>query len=174
LIVWRVASVRFRRFLRVVGPVPPTIRFMVESEIAERIAARRAELDELEDKLVKQLDQVRAERDELAVAERVWQRMAEQLAAETAAAAQPTAQVAGRPVLLVPHRGPGVAEDALPPEYQKILAVVRRAGAPVATRQVGEALGLEVTVRGRLEPLRGKLSKLAGRGWLLNSHRATR
>jgi hypothetical protein len=63
--------------------------------------------------------------------------MAEQLAAETAAAAQPTAQVAGRPVLLVPHRGPGVAEDALPPEYQKILAVVRRAGAPVATRQVG-------------------------------------
>jgi hypothetical protein len=101
------------------------------------------------------------------LAERVWQRMAEQLAA------QPTAQVAGRPVLLVPHRGPGVAEDALPPEYQKILAVVRRAGAPVATRQVGEALGLEVTVRGRLEPLRG-LSKLAGRGWLLNSHRATR
>ncbi|MDX6329037.1 MAG: hypothetical protein QOI83_1420, partial [Streptomycetaceae bacterium] len=36
------------------------------------------------------------------LAERVWQRMAEQLAAETAAAAQPTAQVAGRPVLLVP------------------------------------------------------------------------
>jgi hypothetical protein len=36
----------------------------------------------------------------------------------------------------------------------------------VATRQVGEALGLEVTVRGKLEPLRGKLTKLAGRGWL--------
>jgi hypothetical protein len=53
---------------------------MVKSEIAERIAARRAELDELEEQLVKQLDQVRAERDELAVAERVWQRMAEQLA----------------------------------------------------------------------------------------------
>ncbi|WP_223243300.1 hypothetical protein [Streptomyces sp. CBMA123] len=27
-------------------------------------------------------------------------------------------------------------------------------------------LGLEVAVRGKLEPLRGKLSKLAGRGWL--------
>lgn len=139
---------------------------MVESEIAERIAARRAELDELEDQLVKQLDQVRAERDELAVAERVWKRMAEQLAAETEAAALPTAQVAGHAVLLVPHRGPGVAEDALPPDYQRILAIVRRAGGAVSTKQVGEELGLEVAARGKLEPLRGKLSKLAGRGWL--------
>ncbi|MEU6019642.1 hypothetical protein ABZ826_38540 [Streptomyces sp. NPDC047515] len=139
---------------------------MVESEIAERIAARRAELDELEDRLVKQLEEVRSERDELAVAERVWQRMAEQLAVESAAAEPAAAQVAGRAVLLVPHRGPGVDQDALPPDYQRILAIVRDAGGPVATKQVGEALGLEVAVRGRLEPLRGKLSKLAGRGWL--------
>jgi hypothetical protein len=86
---------------------------MVESEIAERIAVRRAELDKLEDQLVKQLAEVRAERDELAVAERVWQRMADLLAAETAAAELATAQVAGRAVLLVPHREPGVGEDAL-------------------------------------------------------------
>ncbi|TKA00974.1 hypothetical protein [Actinacidiphila oryziradicis] len=51
-------------------------------------------------------------------------------------------------------------QTVLPPEYQKILAVVRQAGAPVATRAVGEALGLEVGVRGRLELLRGKLTKL--------------
>jgi hypothetical protein len=139
---------------------------MVESEIAERIAVRRAELDELEEQLAKQLAEVRAERDELAVAERVWQRMAEQLAAETAAAEPATAQVAGRAVLLVPHRGPGVGENALPPEYQRIFTIVCQAGAPVAVRQVGEVLGLEVAVRGKLEPLRGKLSKLAGRGWL--------
>nr|WP_280720290.1 hypothetical protein [Kitasatospora sp. MAP5-34] len=139
---------------------------MVESEIAERIAARRAELDELEDQLVKQLDQARAERDELAVAERVWQRMAEQLASESPAAEPPAVQVAGRAVLLVPHRGPGVAQDALPPDYQRLLAIVRDAGGPVATKQVGEVLGLQVAVRGKLEPLRGKLSKLAGRGWL--------
>ncbi|MFE7393283.1 hypothetical protein [Streptomyces sp. NPDC057582] len=139
---------------------------MVESEIAERITARRAELDELEDQLAKQLADVRAERDELAVAERVWQRMAEQFAAETAAAEPATTQVAGRAVLLVPHRGPSVGEDALPPEYQRILAIVRDAGAPVATKQVGEVLGLEVAMWGKLEPLRGKLSKLAGWGWL--------
>ncbi|MGX1486341.1 hypothetical protein RKD45_005417 [Streptomyces griseus] len=31
---------------------------------------------------------------------------------------------------------------------------------------MGEELGLEVTVRGKLEPLRAKLTKLADRGWL--------
>ncbi|MGW5434363.1 hypothetical protein ACWET9_45785 [Streptomyces sp. NPDC004059] len=57
---------------------------MVEAQIAERISARHAELSALEEQLVKQLDQVRAERDELAVAERVWHRMAGQLADEQA------------------------------------------------------------------------------------------
>lgn len=69
------------RFLRAAASAPLTLHFMVESVIAERIAARRAELDELEEQLVKQLDQVRDERDELAVAERVWRRMAERFAA---------------------------------------------------------------------------------------------
>lgn len=101
---------------------------MTESEIVTRIAARRTELDELEEGLVKQLAEVRAERDELAVAERVWQRMAEQLADEAAAPAPVTAQVAGRAVLLVPHRETGMAESVLPPEYQRIWAAVRRAG----------------------------------------------
>jgi hypothetical protein len=59
-----------------------------------------------------------------------------------------------------------VAQDALPPDYQRILAIVRDAGGPVATKQVGEVLGLQVAVRGKLEPLRGKLARLAGRGWL--------
>ncbi|MFE7243818.1 hypothetical protein [Streptomyces sp. NPDC057580] len=139
---------------------------MVESEIAERIAARRAELDELEEQLVKQLDQVRDERDELAVAERVWRRMAEQFADEQAAAAPAAVQVTGRAVLLVPHREGGVDEAVLPPEYQRILAAVRQAGAPVVTRAVGETLGLDIGVRGKLEPLRGKLTRLAERGWL--------
>ncbi|MFE9454508.1 hypothetical protein [Streptomyces sp. NPDC006739] len=44
---------------------------MLDPELLERITARRAELDELEDQLAKQLTEVRAERDELAVAERV-------------------------------------------------------------------------------------------------------
>ncbi|MGW2523020.1 hypothetical protein ACWC09_39775 [Streptomyces sp. NPDC001617] len=40
------------------------------------------ELDELEEQPAKQLAEVRAERDELAVAERVFERVSEQLAEE--------------------------------------------------------------------------------------------
>ncbi|WP_327350117.1 hypothetical protein OG772_36165 [Streptomyces sp. NBC_01321] len=114
---------------------------MMDPEVLERIAARRAELDGLEEQLVKQLSEVRAERDELAVAERVWQRMSEQLADERTEAGSPVVQVAGRAVRLVPDRAPGVAESALPAEYQRILTAVRQASGPVSTRQIGEVLG---------------------------------
>jgi hypothetical protein len=139
---------------------------MAESEVAERIAARRAELDGLEEQLVKQLEEVRAERDELAVAERAWQRMAGQLAEEAQAAAPPAVQVASQAVLLVPHRGPGMDQDVLPPHYRDMLAAVQGAGGPVSAKQVGQELGPDTVTPGKLEPLRGKLSKLAGRGWL--------
>jgi hypothetical protein len=59
-----------------------------------------------------------------------------------------------------------VAESALPAEYQRILTGVRQAAGPVSTRQIGEVLGLDTGARGKLEPLRGKLTKLADRGWL--------
>lgn len=51
-------------------------------------------------------------------------------------------------------------------DYRRILRIVRVADGPVQVRAVGEELGLEVTVRGKLEPLRAKLTKLADRGWL--------
>lgn len=139
---------------------------MTDPEIAERIAARRAELGEVEERLVKQLEEVRAERDELAVAERVWRRMHEQITEEHRVVAPVSVQVGGRGVLLVPHREAGMEETALPPEYQRILAVVRQAGGAVTARQVAEGLGLETSERGKLEPLRGKLTRLADRGWL--------
>ncbi|PAZ15960.1 hypothetical protein CLM62_10825 [Streptomyces sp. SA15] len=90
---------------------------MMDPEVLERIAARRAELDGLEGQLAKQLAEVRAERDELAMAERVWQRMREQLADERAEVGSPVVQVAGRAVRLVPDRAPGVAESAPPTCY---------------------------------------------------------
>jgi len=49
----------------------------MDPELMARITARRAELDELEEHLAKQLAEVRAERDELAVAERVLERVSE-------------------------------------------------------------------------------------------------
>jgi hypothetical protein len=110
--------------------------------------------------------QVRAERDELAVAERVLARVSEQITEERAASAPVPAQVAGRAVLLGPLRGDSADEAALPGDYRRILAIVRAAGGPVQVRAVGEELGLQVGVRGKLEPLRAKLVKLADRGWL--------
>ncbi|WP_240436126.1 MULTISPECIES: hypothetical protein [Streptomyces] len=76
------------------------------------------------------------------------------------------AEVAGRAVLLIPHRGETGDEAALPADYRRILAIVRAAGGPVQGKGVGEELGLEVGVRGRLDPLRAEMTKLADRGRL--------
>jgi hypothetical protein len=135
----------------------------------ERITARRSELDALAEELGKRLAEVEAEREELVIAERVLHRLAEQDRAEAEAAvatAPVKAQVAGRAVLLVPHRGDEGDESALPAHYRRILSIVRAADGPVQVKAVGEELGLEVAVRGKLEPLRAKMTKLADRGWL--------
>ncbi|GAB7102029.1 hypothetical protein JCM4814A_03430 [Streptomyces phaeofaciens JCM 4814] len=114
----------------------------------------------------KQLAEVRAERDELAVADRVLERMAGQIAEERASAGPVPGQVAGRAVLLIPHREPGVEEHSLPWDYQRIIAAVRQAAGPVMAREVCEAVGVDVGVRAKLEPLRSKLVRLVDRGWL--------
>ncbi|MFD5518743.1 hypothetical protein [Streptomyces sp. NPDC127066] len=122
---------------------------MLDPELLERITARRAELGELEEQLAKQLTKVRAERDELAVAERVLERMTGQLSEERAFTGPVPGQVGGRAVMLIPHREPGAA--------------VRQAAGPVMAREV---VGVDVSVRAKLEPLRSKLVRLVDRGWL--------
>ncbi|MGW2051974.1 hypothetical protein ACWCPF_43670 [Streptomyces sp. NPDC001858] len=104
---------------------------------------------------------MRAERDELAVAERVLERVNER-----ASAAPAPGHVGGRAVMLIPHREPGVEETMLPPDYQRILAAVRQAAGPIMAREVGEMLGVDISLRSKLEPLRGKLVRLTDRGWL--------
>ena len=69
-------------------------------------------------------------------------------------------------MLLIPAGAGGVGPVALPADHQRILAIVREAAGPVAVKEVGGILGLPVDVRGKLEPLRVKLNKLADRGWL--------
>ncbi|WP_248872065.1 hypothetical protein [Streptomyces sp. HNA39] len=118
------------------------------------------------EELAKRLQAVQAERDELAIAERVLNRLAEQARADAEAVAPVPAQLAGRAVLLIPHRSDAADEGALPGDYRKILAIVREADGPVQVRAVGERLGLDASVRGKLEPLRAKMTKLADRGWL--------
>jgi hypothetical protein len=74
---------------------------MTDSVVLDRIAARRAELDLLKEELVKRLADVRVERDELVVAERVVERISGQGFGEylSLAPAPPGAQVGGRSVL---------------------------------------------------------------------------
>lgn len=132
----------------------------------EKIASRRVELDQQAEALARQLAEVDAEREELAVAERVLRRLYEQEAETVAAGMAVSVQVAGRSVLKVPHRSEVADASALPGDYQRMLGVVAAAGGPVMVKDVGAELGIEVAVPGRLEPLRGKLSKLAARGWL--------
>ncbi|RPE38550.1 BRCA1 C Terminus (BRCT) protein [Streptomyces sp. Ag109_O5-1] len=124
--------------------------------------ARRSEVDALAEQLAKQLREVQVERDELAIAERVLNRLSEQAEQAQAEAAAPvSARMAGRAVLLTPHRSDAADESALPDAYRRILAIVREADGPVQVRAVGERLGLDASVRGRLEPLRAKTAKLA-------------
>ncbi|WP_432091349.1 hypothetical protein [Streptomyces sp. NRRL F-5630] len=87
---------------------------MLDAELLERITARRSELDDLDEQLATQLAQVRTGRDELAVAERILERITGQLAEERASAESMPGQVGGQAVTLIPHRAPGVEEDALP------------------------------------------------------------
>ncbi|MGW1055706.1 hypothetical protein [Streptomyces sp. NPDC002521] len=116
--------------------------------------------------MTKQLQEVQVERDELATAERVLNRLAKQAQADAEAVAPATAHVAGRAVLLIPRRSDIADEAALPGDYRRILEIVREADGPVQVSAVGEQLGLNASVRGKLEPLRAKMTKLADRGWL--------
>ncbi|MFI5800046.1 hypothetical protein [Streptomyces sp. NPDC051677] len=111
---------------------------------------------------------MRVERDELVVAERVVQRISEQGFGEylSLAPAPVQAQVGGQSVLLIPVRAGDIGPEVLSADYRRILAIVREAAGPVKAKEVGAALDLPVEVRGKLEPLRGKMNKLADRGWL--------
>lgn len=68
--------------------------------------------------------------------------------------------------MLIPHREPGVEEDSLPWDYQRVITAVRQAAGPVMAREVGEAVGGDASVKAKLEPLRSKLVRVVDRGWL--------
>jgi predicted transcriptional regulator of viral defense system len=54
----------------------------------------------------------------------------------------------------------------MPADYQRILrAVEGKGGQPVMTREVCEVLSMGVQPQ-QTEPMRGKLKRLADRGWL--------
>ncbi|HYB45765.1 MAG TPA: hypothetical protein VED20_00190 [Streptosporangiaceae bacterium] len=68
-------------------------------------------------------------------------------------------------VLAVPPWRAGLAASALPQAYRDLLEVVEDAGRPVRAGQIAAAAGLN-TDKAKVEGLRSKLKRLAGRGWL--------
>ncbi|MET7486769.1 hypothetical protein [Streptomyces sp. NPDC005538] len=54
----------------------------------------------------------------------------------------------------------------MPGDHREISAIAREADGPLRVRAVGERLGLDASVRGKPEPLRAKMTKLADRGRL--------
>jgi hypothetical protein len=68
-------------------------------------------------------------------------------------------------VLAVPPWRAGVEVSVLPQDYRDLLEVAEDAGRPLRAGQIAAAAGLS-TDRGKVETLRAKLKRLAGRGWL--------
>jgi hypothetical protein len=65
----------------------------------------------------------------------------------------------------VPPREEGADASVLPQSYQDLLEVVADADRPLKAAQIAAAAGLR-TDRAKVEALRSKLKRLAGRGWL--------
>jgi hypothetical protein len=144
---------------------------------------RRVVLEERAAQLRKQLADTEAEVARLGAAEFVYQQYQEdaeaghpdaaawQQALEEATGGTPAAPP--RPVgtpgaasqLLIPHHGPGTGTDDLPADYQKFMEIVAGGDNPLQAKDVARELGLDAAPA-KVEPVRGKLRKLAERGWI--------
>ncbi|MGW0316564.1 hypothetical protein, partial [Streptomyces flavidovirens] len=132
-----------------------------------RISACRAHLAEQAELLGKQLAETEAELARVAAAEQV----VGQLLAEDEAAAQGTGEEnpakagtveAGR---VVPCRKDAAGPGELSAEYQRVLAEVTAAGAPVRCKQLCERLGIGTEPR-KVEAMRARMKRLTDRAWL--------
>ncbi|WP_371590872.1 hypothetical protein [Streptomyces sp. NBC_00470] len=160
-------------------------------DLPEIIAARRAELEQLTEKLKGELDAIQTELAELTVADEVARRLiarasatpppsgtirvkvssetAEALheATAPAKAAEPEPAKTDLPFAKaqVPQRTPALDYADLPESYRPIVFAVREAGMPMRAVDVSEELNLGVE-KSVVETVRPKLVRLAKRGWL--------
>lgn len=144
---------------------------------------RRVVLEERAAQLRKQLVDTETEVARLGVAEVVYQQYQEDAEAghpDAAAWQQALEEATGgtpavppRPVatpgaagqLLIPRHGPDTGTDDLPADYQKIMEIVMGGDSPLQAKDVARELGWDA-VPAKVEPVRGKLRKLAERGWI--------
>jgi cell division septum initiation protein DivIVA len=140
-------------------------------ELQRREAAARADAEELRGRiaaLAEQLAQAEERLSRLVITRETVQEVLEGAATEIA----PVSAAAGQPgrspvtgVVMVPPWRAGLEVSVLPQDYRDLLEVAEDAGRPLRAGQIAAAAGLS-TDRGKVETLRAKLKRLAGRGWL--------
>jgi hypothetical protein len=145
-------------------------------ELQRREAAARAGAEQLRGQiaeLAERLAGVEEQLSRLVIAREVVDEVLDGAAVEVSpASGQPVVTAspgAGRPpvigVLAVPPWRAGLEVSVLPQDYRDLLEVAEDAGRPLRAAQIAAAAGLS-TDRGKVETLRGKLKRLAERGWL--------
>jgi len=89
------------------------------------------------------------------------------LLAEDEAAGEEDPAMAGgaEPGRVVPYRKDAAGPGDLSAEYQRVLAEVAEAGAPVRCKRLCERLGAGTEPR-KVEAMRARMKRLADRGWL--------
>lgn len=145
---------------------------------------RRVVLEERAEQLRKQLADIEAEVARLEAAEIVYQQYQEdsdaghpdaeawQQALEEATGGEPAVPARGAGAtpgaagqLLIGYRGPDSRLEDLPAGYQAIMGIVAGGDGPLQAKDVARELGLDA-MPAKVEPVRGKLRKLAERGWI--------
>lgn len=145
-------------------------------ELERREAAARAEAEELRGRIAELTERLAVAEDRLArlviTRETVEDVLAVPVRDASPAAGQPAGAVpagSGRSAVIgvvkVPPWRAGLDVSVLPRDYRDLLEVTEDAGRPVRAAQIAAAAGLS-TERGKVETLRGKLRRLAERGWL--------
>lgn len=138
-------------------------------ELERLEAAARAEAEELRERIT-ELTELLAQAEERLVRLVITRETVEEvLAVPAGEVPQVRPAGSGRPpvtgVVTVPPWQPGLDVSVLPRDYRDLVEVAQDAGRPVRAAQIAAAAGLS-TARGKVESLRGKLKRLAERGWL--------
>ncbi|MFI5806022.1 hypothetical protein [Streptomyces sp. NPDC051561] len=61
----------------------------------------------------------------------------------------------------------GLEASVLPPEYQRLVTVLAAEGKVLACKELASRLGVDTAVKTKVEGVRSRARRLAGRGWLV-------
>ena len=144
-------------------------------ELQRREAAAREEAEELRGRiaqLAERLAGVEERLSRLVIARETVDEVLSEAGAEASPAAVPDGAAPSRSghlsavgVLAVPPWEAGLEASVLPEAYRDLLEVAGDAGRPLRAVQIAAAAGLSAD-KAKVEGLRSKLKRLAGRGWL--------